>query len=58
MTRLANYRHLRMLIWDQASRAHGAEFALLLFDVDGLKQINDRYGHLIGSHATLPGGRR
>jgi len=23
----------------------------LLFDLDGLKKINDRYGHLTGSHA-------
>src|SRR5258708_4430110 len=29
----------------------GREFALLLFDLNGLKQINDRYGHLTGSHA-------
>src|SRR5205823_7982117 len=29
----------------------GREFALLLFDLDGLKLINDRYGHLTGSHA-------
>jgi len=53
LTGLANYRHLTEVLDMEIKRSErtGREFALLLFDVDGLKQINDRYGHLIGSHA-------
>src|SRR3989475_3252634 len=53
LTGLANYRHLAEVLAMEVKRSErtGREFALLLFDLDGLKQINDRYGHLTGSHA-------
>src|SRR2546429_5974770 len=52
LTGLTNYRYLaRPGYGNQAFRPHGARVALLLLDLDGLKQINDRYGHLTGSHA-------
>src|SRR5229473_63383 len=53
LTGLANYRHLAEVLDMEVKRSErtGREFALLLFDLDGLKQINDRYGHLTGSHA-------
>ncbi|PYU48897.1 MAG: hypothetical protein DMG53_06100, partial [Acidobacteria bacterium] len=53
LTGLANYRHLAEVLDMEIKRSArtGREFALLLFDLDGLKQINDRYGHLTGSHA-------
>ena len=35
----------------QRSKRTGRSFALLLFDLDGLKKINDKYGHLTGSRA-------
>jgi diguanylate cyclase (GGDEF)-like protein/PAS domain S-box-containing protein len=53
LTGLANYRQLAEVLDMEVKRSErtGREFALLLFDLDGLKQINDRYGHLRGSHA-------
>jgi diguanylate cyclase (GGDEF)-like protein/PAS domain S-box-containing protein len=52
LTGLSNYRHLAEVLDMEIKRSErtGREFALLLFDLDGLKQINDHYGHLIGSH--------
>jgi diguanylate cyclase (GGDEF)-like protein len=35
----------------ERSRRTGRPFSLLLFDLDGLKKLNDNYGHLVGSKA-------
>jgi diguanylate cyclase (GGDEF)-like protein/PAS domain S-box-containing protein len=53
LTGLANYRHLVDVLDSEIKRSKrtGREFALLFFDMDGLKAINDRYGHMIGSQA-------
>ena len=53
LTGLANCRHLAEVLDMEIKRSErtGRESALLVFDLDGLKQINDRYGHLTGSHA-------
>jgi diguanylate cyclase (GGDEF)-like protein/PAS domain S-box-containing protein len=53
LTGLANYRHLIEVLDMEIKRSKrtGREFALLLLDVDGLKRINDQYGHLIGNQA-------
>jgi diguanylate cyclase (GGDEF)-like protein len=53
LTGLANHRHLFQELDSelQRSRRTGRSFAVLLFDLDGLKKINDRYGHLTGSRA-------
>lgn len=53
LTGLANHRRLLEMLENeiQRSRRTGRSFALLLFDLDGLKKINDSYGHLTGSRA-------
>jgi diguanylate cyclase (GGDEF)-like protein/PAS domain S-box-containing protein len=53
LTGLANYRHLVDVLDSEIKRSKrtNREFALLFFDVDGLKQINDRHGHMVGSQA-------
>jgi diguanylate cyclase (GGDEF)-like protein len=33
------------------SKRTNREFAMLFFDLDGLKRMNDRYGHITGSQA-------
>jgi diguanylate cyclase (GGDEF)-like protein len=53
LTGLANYRRLvdAMEGEIERSRRTGRPFSLLLFDLDGLKKLNDNYGHLVGSKA-------
>lgn len=53
LTGLANHRRLIEVMESeiQRSRRTGRSFAVLLFDLDELKKINDQYGHLTGSRA-------
>ena len=53
LTGLSNYRTLINVMETeiQRSRRTGRPFAVLLFDLDGLKAINDQHGHLVGSRA-------
>jgi diguanylate cyclase (GGDEF)-like protein len=53
LTGLANYRHLIEVMESgmERSRRTGRSFAVLLFDLDGLKKINDKFGHITGSRA-------
>ena len=53
LTGLANYRHLVETVDAEINRSKrtGREFSLLFLDLDGLKLINDRFGHVVGSKA-------
>jgi diguanylate cyclase (GGDEF)-like protein len=53
LTGLANYRRLLDTLDSEISRygRTGRPFAVVLLDLDGLKMINDTYGHLVGTDA-------
>ena len=54
LTGLHNLRsfEMRLLAMVRASRAGRTPLALLVLDVDRLKSLNDRYGHLAGAEAV------
>jgi len=53
LTGLANYRHLVGVLEAEIRRSQRTQrpFTVLFLDVDRLKEINDRHGHLAGSRA-------
>ena len=55
LTGLANYRHLVSVIDTEIARAQrtARSFSILFMDLDGLKVINDRDGHLVGNRALM-----
>jgi diguanylate cyclase (GGDEF)-like protein len=55
LTGLANYRTLVNAIQNELERSKrsGRPFAIALFDLDGLKIVNDKYGHLVGTRAIV-----
>jgi len=59
LTGLANYRRLISVIEAELDRSRRTNrpFSIVLLDMDGLKIINDQYGHLTGSRALVRIGK-
>jgi diguanylate cyclase (GGDEF)-like protein/PAS domain S-box-containing protein len=53
LTGLANYRKLAESLEVEIKRSDrtGRAFAVLVFDLNGLREINNRFGHLVGNRA-------
>lgn len=51
LTGIFNYRYLeqRMREEYERTRRHGGRTALLFMDLDGFKEVNDRFGHEVGN---------
>jgi diguanylate cyclase (GGDEF)-like protein len=59
LTGLANYRRLISVLEAELDRSRRTQrpFSIVLLDMDGLKIINDHYGHLTGSRALVRIGK-
>jgi diguanylate cyclase (GGDEF)-like protein len=59
LTGLANYRRLIGVLEAELDRSRRTQrpFSVVLLDMDGLKSVNDQYGHLTGSRALVRIGK-
>ncbi|MBA3865755.1 MAG: GGDEF domain-containing protein [Solirubrobacterales bacterium] len=59
LTGVGNYRSLHERLTEEIARhrRHSREFALVLLDLDGFKQINEDFGHLEGDRLLSEIGR-
>ena len=59
LTGLANYRRLISVMEAELDRSRRTQrpFSVVLLDMDGLKAINDQFGHLTGSRALVRLGK-
>src|SRR5256885_6885865 len=55
LTGLSNYRRLISVLEAELDRSRRTQrpFSIVLLDMDGLKIVNDQYGHLTGSRALV-----
>jgi len=55
LTNLFNIRYLNQALEMEIERArrYGASFSVIFMDMDNFKEINDKYGHLIGSRVLI-----
>ncbi|HST53177.1 MAG TPA: GGDEF domain-containing protein [Pyrinomonadaceae bacterium] len=55
LTKLHNARHLRQYLVTELKRArrYGSLVSAFFLDLDDFKQVNDRHGHLVGSHVLM-----
>jgi diguanylate cyclase (GGDEF)-like protein len=53
LTQLYNSRYLDLVRESKRASRNGSPLSLLFMDLDGLKAVNDTYGHLAGSRALV-----